>query len=154
MALTDKEKQHIEVGCALEGLGERIQEELTAAGAVEAGEIADGAVDTDQLAADAVTGAKIEDDAVSSEHLDDGILPSHVVKFAGEFTTAGGDASEIISVSGMLATDLAFVMLKTEGSSPVTVDAAAAANDQIDVTMSADPSNDHVLVYQVLRAVS
>jgi len=78
---------------------------------------------------------------------------SHYVVFAGEFTTAGGDAAEVITVTGALATDLAFVQLKTEGASPVTVDAAAAATDAINVTMSADPSNDHVLVYQVLRAI-
>jgi hypothetical protein len=77
---------------------------------------------------------------------------SHVVKFAGEHTTTGGDASETISVSGVLATDIAICQLKTEGSSPVTVDAAAAATDQINVTMSADPSTDHVISYMVIRA--
>jgi len=45
------------------------------------------------------------------------------------------------------------VQLHTEGATPVTVDAAAAGTGDIDVTMSADPSTDHVLSYQVLRAV-
>lgn len=99
-------------------------------------------------------GDGIADAAVSLEHLDSGIAPSHIVVYAGSFTTAGGDAAEVISVSGVLATDIAIVQLHTEGSSPVTVDAAAAATDAINVTMSGDPSTDHVLRYMVLRAAA
>lgn len=96
----------------------------------------------------------LANDSVSQEHLDDGILPSHVVKYAGTHTTAGGDASETISVPGVLASDIVMVMIKTEGGSPVTCDRATAAADEINVTMSGDPSNDHVLQYVVYRAVS
>jgi hypothetical protein len=81
-----------------------------------------------------------------------GIAPSHVVKFAGEFTTVGGDADESITVTGALATDLAFVVLKTPGSTPRTVLNAEAATDAIEVEFSGDPSTDHVVTYQVLRA--
>ena len=70
---------------------------------------------------------------------------------AGEFTTAGGDASESITDSDVVATDLVIVQLKTEGSTPRTVDAATAAAGAITVTMSGDPSTDHVLQYFVLR---
>lgn len=45
-------------------------------------------VTTAKIAADAVDGTKIADDAVSLEHLDSGITPSHIVVYAGEFTTA------------------------------------------------------------------
>ena len=116
--------------------------------------IPSGGIDTDELAADAVTGDKIEDDAVSLEHLDSGITPSHIVVAAGEFTTAGGDANETITVSGALATDLVHVTLHTKGSSPVTILTASASAGQIDVVMSSDPSTDHVLTYSVLRAVA
>lgn len=92
--------------------------------------------------------------AVELSMLASAISPSHVVKYAGTFTTVGGDAAETISVAGVVATDIVQVMIKTEGASPVTCDAAAAATDQIDVTMSADPSNDHVLQYVVFRATS
>ena len=81
------------------------------------------------------------------------LQPSHVVKFAGTFTTVGGDANEAIPAVGALATDVALVFLKTAGVAPVTVLSAAAAVDAINVVMSADPDDDHVLSYVVFRAV-
>lgn len=113
-----------------------------------------GSVDTDQLAADAVTGAKIEDDAVSVEHLDDGILPSHVVKYAGKFTTLGGDATEVITVTGLLTTDVVHVTVQTAGGTPRSIVAAVLTSNTITVTMSGDPSTDHILAYSVLRAAA
>lgn len=86
--------------------------------------------------------------------LSSGIAPSHVVKYAGSFTTLGGDASESITVTGAAATDLAFVVVKTAGATPRSIVAAAAATNAINVTMSGDPSTDHVLAYQILRAAS
>lgn len=77
--------------------------------------------------------------------------PSHVVKFAGDHTTAGGDAAETIAVVGALDTDIVIVTVKTAGATPRSVVAAAADADEIDVTMSGDPSTDHVLSYVVLR---
>lgn len=132
--LTRKEKKHIEAGCGLAGLGDRIQEELTLAAEVISADIADGAVTVGKLAA--------------------ALQPSHVVKFAGEFTTVGGDAAESISVSGVLATDIVICQLAVEGASAVTLDAAVCAEDAINVTLSADPSTDHVLNYIVLRAIA
>jgi len=79
--------------------------------------------------------------------------PSHVVKYAGEFTTAGGDATESIPAVGALATDLVVVTLHTVGATPRTILTALAVADAITVTMSGDPSTDHVLTYVVLRAV-
>lgn len=75
------------------------------------------------------------------------------IVYSGSFTTLGGDASETISVSGMLSTDRAFVVVHTAGATPRSIVAAAAANNQINVTMSDDPSTDHVLCYQVIRTV-
>jgi hypothetical protein len=94
------------------------------------------------------------EDSVSLEHLDSGITPSHIVVAAGEFTTAGGDANETITVSGALATDLVHVTLHTAGSTPRTITTASASAGQIDVVMSGDPSTDHVLTYSVLRAAA
>lgn len=70
---------------------------------------------------------------------------------AGTFTTAGGDAAESITVTGALATDIAVVQVKTRGASPVTLAAAACAANAISVTLSGDPSTDHVLSYMVIR---
>ncbi len=106
------------------------------------------------LGADAVSGAdKIADDAVSAEHLDDGVLPSHVVKFAGKHTTAGGDATEVITVTGLLTTDVVHVSIQTKGATPRTIVASVLTADTITVEMSGDPSTDHILSYSALRAV-
>ena len=77
---------------------------------------------------------------------------THYIVAAGEFTTAGGDADETITVSGLLATDLVFVNVHTAGATPRTVVDASASAGQIDVDMSGDPSTDHVLSYMALRA--
>lgn len=100
-----------------------------------------------QLASGAIANA-----AVSIEHLDTGILYSHRVFAAGSFTTASGSASQTITVASAASTDIAFVVLKTVGGTPRTVLTAAAATGQINVVMSGDPSTDHVLSYQLLRA--
>lgn len=72
----------------------------------------------------------------------------------GDFTTAGGDAAESITVTGATTSDHAVVMLKTEGATPRTVDAVTVAANAINVTMSDDPSDDHVLYYQLWRDVT
>ena len=83
-----------------------------------------------------------------------GVLASHVVVAAGEFTTLGGDAAERIVLADVVATDLCHVSLHTKGASPVTILTAVCGAGDIDVVMSADPSTDHVLTYSVLRATS
>ena len=122
--------------------------------AVDSEHYVDGSIDTAHIAADAIDNTLIADNAVSLENLDAAITPSHIVVYAGEFTTVGGDTDETISVSGVVATDLVHVTLHTAGATPVTIIDAAAGTDQIDVDMSADPSTDHVLTYSVLRAAA
>jgi hypothetical protein len=94
------------------------------------------------------------DGSVTLAKLASGVTPSHVVKYAGSFTTLGGDASESITVAGVVATDVALVTVKTAGATPRSVVAAAAGTNAIAVTMSGDPSTDHVLHYVVFRAAS
>lgn len=98
--------------------------------------------------------ANLADGAVTLAKLDTGVTPSHVVKFAGTHTTAGGDTAESITVTGATATDIVAVTVKTAGAVPTSVVAAAAGTDAISVTMSADPSTDHVLQYVVFRAAT
>lgn len=71
---------------------------------------------------------------------------------AGTFTTLGGDAAESIPVSGALSTDIVVVTVKTVGATPRSIVAATAASNAINVTLSNDPSTDHVLQYVVFRA--
>lgn len=77
---------------------------------------------------------------------------SHVIKYGGTFTTAGGDANETITVTGAAATDIVAVTVKTAGATPRSIVSAAAATNAINVVMSGDPSTDHVLQYIVFRA--
>lgn len=98
--------------------------------------------------------AGIASSAVTLAKLHSGITPSHVVKFGGFFTTVGGDATESIVAAGVLDTDLVQVTLHTPGVTPRTILSAASAADAITVTMSGDPSTDHVLQYIVLRAAA
>ena len=111
-------------------------------------------VKTADIAADAITNAKIADDAVSLEHFDSAITPSHIVVYAGEVTTAGGDAAESETVTGVLATDLVVGSILTEGASPVTLDRIACSANAVVSTWSADPSTDHVYTYIVYRAAA
>lgn len=78
--------------------------------------------------------------------------PQYSVPFVGTHTTVGGDADETITATGVVGTDTVLVSVSTQGAAPVTVLQASAGTDTIAVKMSADPSNDHVLTYLVLRA--
>jgi len=76
------------------------------------------------------------------------------VVYSAEATTAGGDATEAVTVAGVLATDLVFVQLHTVGSTPRTIITSAATANTITTVFSGDPSTDHVYAYQVLRATA
>lgn len=125
-----------------------------AIGTVDTANLADGAVTTAKLDADAVDNTKLADNAVSLENLDAGITPSHIVAFAGQPTTAGGNAAEAITVTGALNTDLAFVQMVDDGTNNVTIVNAVVTADTLTVTFSADPGNDCVINYQLLRAAA
>jgi hypothetical protein len=113
--------------------------------------IASGAL---TVAANAITTAKILDANVTLAKLASGITPSHIVKFASQVTTVGGAAAEAITVTGAAATDLAFVQIVNNGTANVTVVDAVVTLDTLTVTFSADPGNDTVINYQLLRAAA
>jgi len=92
--------------------------------------------------------------AVALANLAAGVTPSHVVKFAGKFTSLGGDATEVITVTGLAATDVVHVTVQTKGATPRSIVEAVPTADTITVTLSGDPSTDHILGYSVLRAAS
>ena len=96
----------------------------------------------------------IQAGAIDLAMLSAGITPSHVCVFAGEATTAGGDANESITVTGALATDLVYLQLHTVGATPRTILSGLAAANAVNSVWSGDPSTDHVYAYQVLRAAS
>lgn len=77
--------------------------------------------------------------------------PSHVTKYAAQYTTTGGAAAEAITITGALATDLAFVQLKDDGTNNVSILSAAVTSNTLTVTFSGDPGNDAVIYYQLIR---
>jgi hypothetical protein len=80
---------------------------------------------------------------------------SHVVKFAGNSTTPGGSATVDITVTGAATTDLVFAQLKTAGATPRTIlTATIPSTNTVRLVFSGDPSTDHVVAYQVLRAAA
>lgn len=80
-----------------------------------------------------------------------GITPASIVVFAGQPTTAGGAAAEAITVTGALATDLAFVQMVNPGTNAVSIVKAVVTANTLTVTFSADPGNNAVINYQLLR---
>lgn len=107
------------------------------------------------IANDAITTAKILNANVTLAKLASGITPSHVIKFANQVTTAGGAAAEAFTVNGAVgATDRAFVQVVDNGTANVTVLQAVVTDNTLTVTFSADPGNDTVINYQIIRAAS
>lgn len=107
------------------------------------------------LGADCVTASKVADDAISVEHLDDGILPSHVVKYAGEVTWSGGGATLAATVTGVAATDIVIASILTLGTEGTILQGAIASLNTITFTLdAANTSNDAVISYVVLRAAA
>jgi hypothetical protein len=107
------------------------------------------------IAANAITTAKILDANVTLAKLAAGITPSHIIKFANQVTTVGGAAAEAFTVTGAVgATDRAFVQVVNDGTANVTVLQAVVTNNTLTVTFSADPGNDAVINYQIIRVAS
>ena len=107
------------------------------------------------IANDAITTAKILNANVTLAKLAAGITPSHVIKFASQVTTVGGAAAEAFVVTGAVgATDRAFVQVVDDGTANVTVLQAVVTDNTLTVTFSANPGNDCVINYQIIRAAS
>ena len=102
------------------------------------------------------TGATtIQAGAIDLAMLSAGITPSHVIKFANQVTTVGGAAAEAFTVTGAVgATDRAFVQVVDDGTANVTVLQAVVTDNTLTVTFSANPGNDCVINYQIIRAAS
>jgi len=103
---------------------------------------------------DTVGTSDITASAVTLAKLASGITPSHVVKYAAQVTTVGGAAAEAFTVTGVAATDLIFAQIKDNGTSNVTLLQAVPTTNTLTFTFSANPGNDTVLYYQVLRAAA
>lgn len=102
------------------------------------------------------TGATtIQAGAIDLAMLSAGITPSHVIKAAGRPTTVGGAALETFAVAGSLTTDQVFTQIVDDGTAGVTIlQAWISVNGTLSVTFSANPGNDTIFAYQVIRAAA
>jgi len=81
--------------------------------------------------------------------------PSHMIVFSGSPTSVGGAAAEAFAVAGALAaTDKAYVQIVDNGTNNVTATQAVVTNNTLTVTFSADPGNDCIFNYQIIRATA
>jgi len=102
-----------------------------------------------------ITTASIQANAVTLAKLATGITPSHVVKFAGKITWSGSGASLATTVAGVAATDIVLTTIQTVPTQAAYILSAAPTTNTITIVLSAaNTSNDAVIAYQVLRAVS
>jgi hypothetical protein len=113
--------------------------------------ISDGTYWLEEARSSTITAAT----SVTLAMLASGITPSHVVKFAGKYTTAGGSATEAQTLAGVLTSDVVLATLQDKGATPRTLlTTKPTAADTITYVFSGDPSTDHVVSYQVLRAAT
>ncbi len=125
-----------------------------AADVAMSGDVAIDNVGATTIQANAVTTAKILAANVTLAKLAAGITPSHVVKFAANYTTVGGASAEAITVTGALITDIPFVTMQNDGTGNVTIVSAVLTANTLTVTFSGNPGNDAIISYQVLRAAA
>jgi hypothetical protein len=72
------------------------------------------------------------------------------IVFAGTHTTVGGAAAEAITITGVLATDIAFVCYGATNDTD-TIAKAVCTKNTLTVTCSADPSTAHSIHYMIIR---
>jgi len=77
--------------------------------------------------------------------------PSHYIAYAGIHTTVGGDDTEVITITGALATDIAIVKWNTTDDTD-TFEKAVLTDDTLTVVLSDNPGAAHKLSYMILRA--
>lgn len=80
-----------------------------------------------------------------------GEVPKSVNVYDSQETTSGGAAAEAFTITGVAASDRAYVQLVDEGSNTVTVVKAVCTLNTVTVTFDADPGNDAIVNILVTR---
>ncbi len=119
-----------------------------------AGNVATAVAMTGDVAISNAGATTIQAGAIDLAMLSAGITPSHITVFAGQPTTVGGAAAEAFVIAGVLNTDLAFVQIVDDGGAAVTVLQAVCTANTLTITFSANPGNDAIFNYQILRAAA
>lgn len=120
-----------------------------------AGNVATPVAMSGDIAIDNAGATTIQPGSVDKAMLNATVRPSHMIVFAGSPTTVGGAAAEAFAVVGAVAaTDKAYVQITDNGTNNVTALQAVVTNDTLTVTFSADPGNDCIFNYQIIRATA
>ncbi len=110
-------------------------------------------IDTSSIPDNSITTAKIVDANITLAKLAVGITPSHVVRFAGKHSYAGGGTSDAATVTGVVAGDI--VLATIEASTNTTyIGKAVSTTDTVTFTFGADPGAATIVSYIVLNAAS
>jgi len=81
----------------------------------------------------------------------DKCTPEYDIAFAGEYVAVGGDDTTIaITITGLLATDMAFVTPLTTDDAD-TINLVVCTADTLTITVSVDPEVAHSYSYMILR---
>jgi len=97
----------------------------------------------------------IQPSSINLAMLSSGITPSALIKFNGQLTTVGGSPTEAFTVTGALGlTDTAFCQMVDDGTNNVTILYAQVTDDTLTVIFSADPGNDAIFNFQLIRNAS
>jgi len=71
---------------------------------------------------------------------------------SGEYTTTGGAAAEAATITGVAVGDIVIATLKDNGTSSVTLLTSTENTvNTVDFTFSANPGNDTIVSYLILR---
>lgn len=82
------------------------------------------------------------------------VAPPGGIKFFAQQTTPGGSATESFAIPGLLTTDLAFTQIVAPGTNNVTILSATCFAGFLQINFSANPSNNCIFNYQILRSAS
>lgn len=78
-------------------------------------------------------------------------LESSPLLVMAQYTTTGGAVGEAITITGLLATDLADVQMVDNGTNNVTVLQVACTANTLTVTFSSNPGADTIINYWIYR---
>ena len=81
----------------------------------------------------------------------DNAIAGKVIVASAQYTTAGGAATEAITISGLLSTDAVLVTLNDNGTNNVTLTQSKATANTLTLTFSGDPGADTIISYMVIR---
>ena len=108
-----------------------------------------------QASAGSIGTTELADNAVTLAKLASGVAPAYITAYAGKYTWSGSGASAEETVTGALDTDIVIGSIQNAPTEAGYIASIVASTDAITTTLStANTSDDAVIAYQVLRAVS